>query len=192
MKLESLKDGTAVLIREPTRDDVAAWHRFFLNLSPEERRYLRFDVTRSEQVEKMARQAETGEVFRLLAFKGDTVVANGALEFRGEGWRRHMAEIRVVVEPAFRRLHLGALMIQSLFETAKSREVEAVEVNLVEPQVDARKVCERLGFHLDAVLRDYVKDVDGKLQSMLVMSCALDEVSNALRDFYAHDDWPDG
>lgn len=192
MHLESLKDGTAVLVREPTREDIPAWHRFFLSLSPAERRYLRFDVARAEQVEKMVRQAETGDVYRLLAFRDDDVVANGALEFQGEGWRRHMAEIRTIVDPGLRRLGVGAMMIRHLFEEAKRREVEKVEVRLVEPQVSARKVCERLGFHLDAVLPDYVKDADGRLQSLLVMSCTLDEVFHQLGGFYDHGDWPDG
>ena len=50
MALESLKNGTAVLLREPTMDDLERSRRFFLSLSPEDRRYLRVDVTRPEVV----------------------------------------------------------------------------------------------------------------------------------------------
>ena len=43
--------------------------------------------------------------------------------------------------------------------------------------MEARRACERLGFCLEAVLRDHVKDASGKVHDLFVMSCGLDEVS---------------
>ena len=60
------------------------------------------------------------------------------------------------------------------------------------PQTAARSVCEKIGFHIDAVLPDYVKDVEGKLHALVVMSCSLDEVSRSMRDFYGEKSWQDG
>ncbi len=192
MRFEGLKDGTSVLIREPTMDDLEASLRFFQALPPADRQYLRVDVTQRDVVERRLRQAATGEVHRVVALVDDRIVGDGALEFSGEQWKRHRGEIRVIVDRDYRKKRLGALLIHDLFKTAVRHEVEKVVVKMAAPQTEARKVCERLGFHVDAVLDDYVKDSQGKLHPLIVMSCSLGEMYHELKDFYRVDDWPDG
>jgi RimJ/RimL family protein N-acetyltransferase len=192
VKLEALKNGTAVVLREPTMEDVEPLHRFFLSLPPEDKRYLRDDVTQREVIERRIRQAERGEVRRLMALVGDEVVAVGALEFSGERWQRHLAEIRVVVAHDYRSQRLGAMLIGELFGDAQRQEVEKVVVRMAAEQTAARKICDRLGFHVDAVLPGHIKDTEGKLHAQVVMSCTLDELWRELSDFNRADDWPDG
>ena len=88
MKVEALKDGTTVLLREPTMDDVDRSLRFFLDLPAEDRRYLRVDVTQRDIVERRIRDSVEGFTHRLVAVVDDKIVADGALEFSGESWRR--------------------------------------------------------------------------------------------------------
>jgi GNAT superfamily N-acetyltransferase len=192
MKFEGLKDGTTVLLREPTMDDVEGSFRFFQDLPPEDRRYLRVDVTKRDIVERRIRDSVEGRIYRLLALMDDKIVADGALEFSGERWRQHVGEIRVIVAREYQRLRLGALLIKALYHTAHDRGVEKVVAKMAAPQTGARKIFERLGFHVDSVLPDYIKDADGNLQSMVVMSCSLDEMSRELKGFYKTDHWPDG
>ena len=192
MKYEGLKDGKTVLLREPTMEDVDRSLRFFLDLPPDDRRYLRVDVTKRDLVERRIRDAVEGRVHRLVAVADDKIVADGALEFSAEAWRRHFGEIRVIVARDYQRLRLGALLIKALFHAAEQRGMEKVVAKMAAPQTGARKIFERLGFHVDSVLPDYIKDADGKLQSLVVLSCTLDEMSKELRDFYKTDHWPDG
>jgi hypothetical protein len=63
---------------------------------------------------------------------------------------------------------------------------------MVKQQIAVRKICDRLGFRVDAVLADHVKDAEGKLRDLIVMSCTLDMMWREMRDFYPKDDWPDG
>jgi RimJ/RimL family protein N-acetyltransferase len=192
VKLEALKDGTAVTLRPPTMDDLERLRQFFLNLPPEDRRYFRVDVTQKEVVERRIRQAESGEAQRLMALVGDEVVGVGGLEFSGEGWHRHLGEIRVIVAQDYRRQKLGALLVSELFGEAQKLGIEKVVVKMAAPQTAARKICERLGFQVDAVLPDHVKDAEGKAHAQVVMSCTLDEMWKELQDFQRTDDWPDG
>jgi len=193
MRNEGLIDGTTVLLREMTMDDVERSHRFFLDLPPEDRRYLRVDVTKRDVVERRVRRAvEDPGIHRIVALVEDKIVADGSLEFSGESWRRHTGEIRVIVAREYQRRRLGALLIKELHHTAKQHGVERVVAKMAAPQTGARKVFEKLGFRVDSVLPDYIKDADGKLQSLVVMTCTLDEMSNELRDFYRSEDWPDG
>ena len=192
MTVETLKNGIAVHLREPTLDDVDRLRQFFLSLPEEDRRYLRVDVTRRDVVEQRIRQAQAGEVYRLLALAEDDVIAVGGLERFADSWKRHLAEIRVIVGPAHRSQRLGAMLVGKLFRVAQARGIEQVVVKAAAPQVAARKICERLGFHVDAVLPKHVKDTTGELHDMLIMRCTLDEMWRELKDFYKADDWPDG
>jgi ribosomal protein S18 acetylase RimI-like enzyme len=192
MKFEALKDGTPVVLREPTMDDIDDSLHFFMGLPREDRRYLRVDVTQRDNVELRIKDAVEGRTYRLIALVGDKIVADGALEFSREEWRRHAGEIRAIVAHDYQRRGLGALMIKALYGIAHQRGVEKLVAKMASPQAGARKTLERLGFHVDSVLPDYIKDANGNVQSMVVMSCTLDELSKELKGFYKTDHWPDG
>lgn len=192
MKMEMLKDGTAVLMRPPTMDDLERECIFFRSLTDEDRQFLRFDVTKREVVERLIREAAEGRAYRIDGFVDERIIAHGALEFSSDGWARHIAEIRVMVAPSHRGQRLGTLLIGHLFREAERRGVEKVVMRMAAPQAAPRHVAERLGFHVDAVLPDHVKDSTGKLHPLVVMSCPLDEVARALRDMYKSECWPDG
>jgi RimJ/RimL family protein N-acetyltransferase len=192
MRYEGLKDGTVVLLREPTMDDVELSLHFYRNLPPEDRLYLRVDVTQRDVVERRIRQVVEGRVHRIVAIVDDRIVADGTLERSDETWRRHQGEIRVVVAREYQRRGLGKLVIADLYRTAQHLGVEKIVAKMAAPQTGARKIFEKLGFHVDSVLPDFIKDAEGKLQSLVVMSCTLDELSRELKGFYKTDDWPDG
>lgn len=191
-RMEVLRDGRTVLLRAPTTDDVDRSLEFFQSLGPDDRRYIGVDVTRRDVVERRLREAGTGEVGRIIGVVDDEIVADGALEFSGEVWRRHLGEIRVIVANEYRGLGLGTLLVGDLFQEAQRRHVERVVVHLAAPQTTGRKICERLGLQLDAVLPNHFKDSEGNLHDLVVMSCTLDDMWRELKDFYRTDDWPDG
>jgi GNAT superfamily N-acetyltransferase len=172
--------------------DVERSLNFFLALPAEDRRYLRVDVTKRDVVERRIRHAVEGGIHRTFAIVDDKIVADGALEFSGETWRRHVGEIRVIVAREYQRRRLGALLIADLYKTAKRLGFEKVVAKMAAPQTGARKIFERLGFRVDSVLPDYIKDADGNIQSLVIMSHTLDDTWKELKDFYKVDNWPDG
>lgn len=192
MKVEALKDGAHVTLQEPQVTDAERLRRFFLGLPLEDRRYFRFDLSRPEVVEALIRQAEAGMAYRVIALVEEEVVGHGALYFSHDGWQRHIGEIRVLVAPDYRGRWLGTHIIGQLFEEAEKRGVSRVVARMAEPETGARRIFERLGFIVDARLPDHVKDAEGNLHALIVMSCPLDEVSRAMRNFYRDDNWPDG
>ena len=192
MKFETLRDGTTVLLREPTMEDYDASLRFFGNLSPEDRRYLRVDVTKGEIVERRLRQAVSGNVYRLWAFEGDYIAGDGAVEFADEQWRGHMGELRVIVGGKYQRHGLGTLLIRELFDACEKKGLEKVVIKTLAPQLPIRTACENLGFRIDSVIPDYAKDQNGELHSLLIMSCTMDEWFRQMKDFHKEQNWPDG
>lgn len=192
VKVEGLRDGTTVVLRRPTLDDLERSLEFYRALPPEDRRYLRLDVTSRDVIEQRIRQALRGDHVRLMALVNERMVGLGILELAHDLWTRDSGEIRVVVAREFRRRGLASLLISDLFLIAQQMKLKRVLVKMAAPQTAIRAVCERLGFHLDAVLPHYIKDAEGNDQDLIVMSCTLDEVFRQMRDHDKGDDWPDG
>ena len=184
-----LKDGTDVVIRELTIDDLEKSIAFFKALPKEDRIYLRVDVTKPENVENRIKMIKFGEVMRLVAIIDDEIVADGALELETEEWEEHMAEIRLIVAHPYQRRGLGMIMARELFALASGRNVEEIVVKFMEPQSSARKVFEKLGFHEDSVLHNYVKDIDGIKHDLVLMRCDLKSLWEKLDDYISNFDW---
>jgi len=188
-KKAKLKDGSEVLIRELRKDDIDRSLAFFRALPKEDRAYLRIDVTKREVVERRINAMESGKVSRLVAIVDGEIVADGSLERENRDWEKHIAELRLIVAHPFQRRGLGLLMARELFALGASQKVEEILVRIMGPQVGALSIFERLGFHQDAILHDYVKDIDGAKQDLILMRCDLESLWRKLGDFMADFDW---
>jgi L-amino acid N-acyltransferase YncA len=184
-----LKDQTEVLIRELTRDDLEGSLAFFKALPEEDRTYLRRDVTKRELVERRIKEVGTGGVQRLVATVDERIVADGSLELEGHGWKEHVGELRLIVAKPYQGKGLGILMARELYGLAAAAKVEEVVVRMMRPQKAARSIFRKLGFREEVVLPDYVRDLGGKKQDMILMRCDLEALWSEMEDFISHSDW---
>jgi L-amino acid N-acyltransferase YncA len=188
-KTETLKDGTKVTIRNLTVEDLDRLMSFYQSLPEEDKKYLRVDVTNRNIVKQRIEFAEAGNIFRIIALKGDTIIADGALELTTEEWRRHQGELRVIVAEEFRRKGVGMIIMREVYFLAIEKKVEKVVAKMMKPQVAARTICKTLGFHEELVIPDYVKDQTGKSQDLVIMTCDIQELWKELDHFYMDSDW---
>jgi L-amino acid N-acyltransferase YncA len=188
-KTETLKDGKKVTIRPLTPKDLDGLMAFYRSLPPEDRKYLRVDVTDRKVVAERIRLVDQGQVFRIIALYKDRIVADGALELSGEEWRRHHGEVRLIVSRPYRRKGLGMIMIRELYFLATARNVETIVAKMMRPQKGAQTIFHRLGFREEALLPDYVRDLTGKTQDLLIMVCKLGDMWTELDHFYSDSDW---
>jgi len=188
-KTETLKDGTKVTIRNLTVEDLDRLMSFYQSLPEEDKKYLRVDVTNRNIVKQRIEFAEAGDIFRIIALKGDSIIADGALELTTEEWRRHQGELRVIVAEEFRRKGVGMIIMREIYFLAIEKKVEKVVAKMMKPQVAARTICKTLGFHEELVIPDYVKDQTGKSQDLVIMTCDIQELWKELDQFYMDSDW---
>jgi ribosomal protein S18 acetylase RimI-like enzyme len=188
-KTVELKDGSEVLIRKMREDDVDRSLAFFQALPEQDRYYLRRGVTERDGVVRRIEAMKAGSVLRLVAVVGDEIVGDGALEFEGHGWKEHVAELRLIVAHAYQQKGLGMLLAREIYLLAEARNVEEIVVRFMAPQIGAQSILTRLGFHKDAEFRDYVQDLGGHKQNLIVMRCKLQELWGKLEDHLAHSDW---
>ena len=185
-----LKDGSDVLIRPMRQDDLDRSLKFFAALPREDRAFLRVDVTKRSLVEERMFDIETGSVRRIVAILEDEIIADGALELAGHGWKEHAAELRLIVARNQQRKGLGMLMARELYAEANAEHVQELVVKMMRPQNAAHSIFKRLGFRNQTVLPEYVKDREGKLQDMILGRCNLKVLWDELEDYFAEFDYP--
>ena len=188
-KTERMKDGTEVTIRRLVANDIDRLMEFYGSLPEEDRRYLKFDVTDRKVVAKRLRRVESGDDIRIVAVHGGVLVASGALELSGEGWSKHQGEIRVMVARPFQHRGLGTIMIRELYFIAVQNKIETIVARMMRPQAGAQKVFHRLGFRDETMLPDFVKDLQGGSQDLIVMTCDVKDLWKELDRNFSESDW---
>jgi len=188
-KTETLKDGTKVTIRKLTLKDLNGLMKFYLALPEQDRKYLRVDVTNRAVVEQRIKLLEHGNVFRIIALHGGDIVADGALELAEEEWKKHQGELRVIVARPFQHKGLGLIMMKELYHLAIEKNVETVVVQMMRPQIAAINICRKLGFHEEVLIPDYVRDLSGKPQDLVIMKSNIKDLIKEIEYFYSDSDW---
>ena len=188
-KAEILKDGTKVLIRDQTGEDLDILMDFYQALPDEDRRYLRVDVTDRDVVKQRLELSKGGYLFRRGALENDRVVATGALEIFPDAWREHQGEIRVIVSQDFRHRGLGLVLMRELYLMALDKNVELLVTRLLRPQIAARNICRKLGFREELLVPDYLHDLTGTTQDMVLMAADMKDFWKELEHVYMDSDW---
>lgn len=188
-KVIRLKDGTEAIIRKMRKEDLDKSLAFFCTLPAEDRKYLRRDVTKRDVVAERINAIRSGRVKRLVAVLDNEIIADGSLELETDEWQEHIGEIRLIVARPFQRKGLGTLMARELYLLAARKKVEVIVVKMMRPQVAAISIFHRLGFSEDATLTDYVEDLSGSKQDLIVMRCDLKALMKEMEDYLAESDW---
>jgi RimJ/RimL family protein N-acetyltransferase len=187
-KKVKLKDGNIVLIRELKKDDLYKSFEFFKNLPTEDRKYLRVDVSNFDNVEHRIKMMDYMHVKRIIALDGESIVADGAFELEGHGWKKDVGELRLIIAKDYQRRGLGMIMANELFQLALQAGVHEIVVKMMKPQIAAQKIFTRLGFSHDTTLTNYVKDQYGQHQDLVIMRCGIKEMWEELEDYFFEKD----
>ena len=187
-KEKTLRDGSKIVIRTMTTDDVDNSLDFFAGLPPDDRKYLRYDVTQRELVEQRIRDIDTGRVVRLIAISDGNIVADGALEIAGHGWGDGVAEIRLIVSRPFQRLGLGSILARELYFLAVQHKVDRIVARVMQPQEGGLRIMHRLGFREQYVIPEHVRDQDGVWQDLVIMRCNLEDIWNQMETLFEQSD----
>jgi GNAT superfamily N-acetyltransferase len=172
----TLDDGALVVMRPLEPGDEGALLAFFQRVSPEDRFYLREDVTDPDVVRHWVEHMDYERVLPLVACRGERIIADATLHRRGFGARRRLAEFRVVVDPEFRRRGLSETLLSEAIDLASTTDITRIEVEIVSgKQAVAGDIVERFGFQESAVLRGHLRDADGDPRDLVIFTLDLVE-----------------
>lgn len=168
-KTTVLKDGTKVLLKAMTHNDRDGLREFFVRIPEVDRKFLKHDVSKREVVDAWLKDINYGRVFPLLAVVDEKVVGDATLHRRASGWLKHVGEVRLVVDPAYRRKGLGSHMLEEIILLAADAGLEKLVAEVVAEEEGALRAFRRFNFQQVAVLPGLVKDHSGRYQDLVVM-----------------------
>ena len=120
----------------------------------------------------------------LVAVSGDKIIADSTLHRSRRAARRHVGELRIVVDPEYRGRGLGARLIHELIQLGVDLELERLVFELVDRREQpAIQAAVAAGFEEVAVLEGRVRDIYGIMQDLLVLELSLDEDDPPHLDF---------
>ena len=183
-RIATLNDGHQVTIRPLQPDDDTTLHQFFLRVPEEDRFYLNNDVTAPEVIEGFTGNISLDVAIPLVAVSGDKIVADSTLHRSRRASRRHVGELRIVVDTEYRGRGLGARLIDELIQLGVDLGLERLVFELVDrremPAIQAAKAA---GFEEVAVLEGRVRDMYGIMQDLVILELPLEEEDPPHLDF---------
>ena len=170
----TLRDGAKVTLKPMNPGDALQLEEFFSRIPAEDRYYLKEDVTSRQVVQRWAAELDYDRVLPLLAWIDDRVVADATLHRQRAGARRHVGEIRILVDPEYRNRGLGTRMLHEMATIANENGVERLIFEAVSEKEDAAiKAAQYVGFVQVGVLRSNAKDPDGRPRDLVIMEMPL-------------------
>ena len=156
--------------------DRAGVLEFARKIPPNEIVFLRMDITQPEVVDEWLARIEKGTSVTVLAIDEKGKVAGySTLHHNSLLWTRHLGEIRLFVRDSLRGIGLGKRLTNEIFQIAQEQHLKRLIVNIPRDQPHVRQMLERLGFHAEALLSDWLMSGDGRTHDLLIMSHFLDE-----------------
>jgi L-amino acid N-acyltransferase YncA len=143
---------------------------FFRRIPQEDRFFLKEDVTSPQVIQRWAETLDYSRALPLLAIMDGKIVADGTLHHRRAGARRHIGEVRVVVDPAYRNQGVGRTLLYKLIDIARDKGLEKLMFEVVAGKEEAaRHTAQVQGFVPIATLPGHVKDFHGNPHDLIMM-----------------------
>jgi RimJ/RimL family protein N-acetyltransferase len=152
-----------------TRADEAAVLAFAKALPTHDLLFLPRNISQPKVLSAWIGEIEAGDITSVLALRDGAVVGCGTLVKDSRSWSPHVGEIRMVVSLDMRGKGVGRALSQETFALALGSSLEKLSVQMTVDQRAAIALFESLGFKAEALLRDHVRDVDGRKHDIVVL-----------------------
>jgi L-amino acid N-acyltransferase YncA len=166
------KDGIPILIRPLTQEDEQLLTEFFARIPEDERWFLREDVGDPVIMHQWLASLDYQRMLPLVAVTEETprIIANVRLHRRAADCLKHIAHLRIAVDPEFRNQRLGTWMLIDVIKLAMSIGLDKLVAEFISGVEEAgMHAAHRLDFFEQAVLKDYVKDRRGNYRDLVIM-----------------------
>jgi ribosomal protein S18 acetylase RimI-like enzyme len=117
---------------------------------------------------------------RALAHDDDGAVVGYVAIIRNTGWSDHVGDVRLVVDPAHRGQGLGRTLARWALLQAIDCGLTKLTVEVVAEQDGAVAMFTGLGFQAEGLLRDHVRDRDGELRDLVLLSHSVEDAWSAM------------
>jgi RimJ/RimL family protein N-acetyltransferase len=176
-------DAGEIEIRLMSRSDEAAVLAFAQGLPTHDLLFLPRNISQPKVLSAWISEIERGAILSILAVKEERVVGCGTLVRDPHSWSPHVGEIRMVVSSEVRGQGVGRALSQETFALALGAGLQKLTVQMTVDQRAAIALFESLGFRAEALLRDHVRDIDGKTHDIVVLGHNIAQVQPQLEAY---------
>ncbi len=177
------RDNLGITIRQMIKEDETKLIEFFKKLPETDRMYLRDDVSKPEIIRKWVENLNYERVFPILAFYEDKIIGDATLHREKFGWKQHIGEIRIVVDPDYRKKGVGAILAHEIYYISLKTGLKKLMAEMMVEQQNAIKVFDKLGFIQEAVLSGHVIDSKGKAHNLVIMTNDVEALWQKIKDY---------
>lgn len=167
---EYVLKGHRIVLRPLLVEDQDAMLAFARGLPPNDLLFLHQDITQTSEIDAWIREATDGNLITIVAWEGSDILGYATFDRGRARWMRHVAEIRVVVSESVRGVGIGRLLLEMAFEIALEAGVLKVIARMTPDQIQAVELFKRMGFQLEATLKEHAVGVHGCTHDVLVYS----------------------
>ncbi len=161
--------GTDVVIRQLAEEDRLRLLDFGAALPIDDVMYFEDDYHSPEIINRLVNASAAENWRQLVAVANNQIVGYSAVR-QLPGWSKHVADIRMLTHPEWRRCGLGTALAGAVFEAARDLGVDKVIVEMLETQSAGKDIFERLGFGVEGLLTDHAHDRTGQRHNMLILA----------------------
>src|ERR1700748_1653017 len=162
-------DAGDIEFRLMTRADEGAVLAFAQKLPTHDLLFLPRNISQPKVLTAWINEIERGSITSLLAVKDGKEVGCGTLVRDPHSWSPHVGMIRMVVSLDVRGQGVGRALSQETFAFALGAGLEKLSAQMTVDQRVAIALFESLGFKAEALLRDHVRDLDGRTHDIVVL-----------------------
>jgi RimJ/RimL family protein N-acetyltransferase len=170
-KTTQIAGGLEMVIRKPSLSrDMDRLVAFYSSLPPVVRNYLRCDATDRSVCMRRILEVDNKNHWRLIGEIDGNIVADATLDREPFGWTRHVAHLRVVLDPRFQKMGIKIALFIELVERGGEAGVERFYVEVLKEQKDLIAGLEGVGFTCEGMRKGFAKDAKGKVHDVMVFS----------------------
>ncbi len=166
----TLDDKTAISLRLMTASDADRIMAFARALPEQDLLFLRVDITDPKVVAQWMQNIASERTVTVIAEASGDLAGYASLHYNQVTWQRHLGEIRIQVGLPYRSHGLGRVLAGEVFGVARDLGLRKIVAQMTVEQKGAIATFERLGFHPEALLQDFVIDRAGRTHDRVVMS----------------------
>ena len=165
-----LKDSSECEFRIASGDERDKIADFFKRVSADDLWAMRRDYTKPESVDLYFCSTNSDENVTLLAYQDENIIGIGIINFSGFGARKDVGEVEIIVDDSFKQKRLGTWIMLEIINLTATLKLEVLKIELMASKdVAAIIATKRANFIPQAILKNYLKDRNGKFDDLVIL-----------------------
>jgi L-amino acid N-acyltransferase YncA len=166
-----LKNEKTYTVRMLSRRDSHLLYRFFRQIPREDRLFMPEDVSDKSVVESLCKQIDLDREVPLVVEVEGQIAGYAALYLEPERWMHHVGRVNIIIQPDQRRQGLALILLKEVTNLAlHTGYLEELTARCMDSQEGAIWMFENAGFIPRGTLPGQVRDLDGELHDLVVLS----------------------